>query len=268
MWATYRDSLKEIGGRTVLIVLVVLALIIGLMFTSRVRFGEVNGIDVVYQGPISMGPWPMAVPNVMSQLTQFSGMAWIILMIFTGCPLFVASLEKGWRELTFSKGTPRWQILLGRYLATCTLYALLVLMTDLPMALRFWVHTGIPTWPVLISIMIQTCAFAALLAVGALVSLGGENVAVPIIMPVGLVMLSQYLMGRAALYEDYITSEWLRTAIDWLYYIVPKIMELQFAAASFVQTSSLASSWPLWTTGVFTLATMTLTLWLLERKSF
>ena len=67
---------------------------------------------------------------------------------------------------------------------------------------------------------------------------------------------------------QYVTSELERRALDWVYYIFPKCWELTSAAAAFIQSSAISTSWPLWTTGLFTLATLTLTLCLLERKSF
>src|SRR2546425_1732900 len=146
MWATYWDALAEFGGRRVLIVFAGMALLIGFMFNRQIQFGTMNGVNVIYQGPASMGPWPFAVPTILGQQTTFTGLIWVLLMIFFGVPLFVSTLEKGWRELTFSKGTRRWQIFLGRYLSTTTLFFLLVLMSDMPLALRFWWRTGIPTW--------------------------------------------------------------------------------------------------------------------------
>jgi hypothetical protein len=144
----------------------------------------------------------------------------------------------------------------------------MALMSDMPLALRMWWHTGIPTWQIAIGVLIQTLSFASLLAVGGLASMAGESVAVPLIAPVGMLVLSQLLMNRQGLYTDYIKSQLAQRAFDWLYYILPKCWELNFASATFIQSSAISTSWPLWTTGLFTLATLTLTLWLLERKSF
>jgi hypothetical protein len=45
-------------------------------------------------------------------------------------------------------------------------------------------------------------------------------------------------------------------------------MELDAAASAFIQPATVPASWPLWTTSLFTLAALTLTFHLLERKSF
>src|SRR5205823_4313963 len=119
----------------------------------------------------------------------------------------VSMLEKGWRDLTFTKATPRWQILLGRYLSICTLFFLLVLASDVPLAARIWWHTGLSTWRVAGAALIQTLSFGSLLVMGALASVGAETVAVPIIAPISTLILTQMLLTRAGLYEDYVKSK-------------------------------------------------------------
>jgi len=269
MWATYLDALQEAGGRWVVVTLTGLAAVIGGLFSLSVSFGyALNGVKVIYQGPLSMGPWALAVPVILGQLTVFTGNIWLLLMIFAGCPQFVSMLEKGWRDLTFSKATPRWQIMLARYLSICTLFFLLVVVSDIPLAVKIWWHTGIPTWHVVGGVVIQTLSFASLLVVGALATMAAENVAIPIIAPIGMLIFTQLLVNRQGLYADYIKSKLAQDAFDWLYYILPKCTELDGAASTFIQSSAIAASWPLWTTALFTLVTLTLTLRLLERKSF
>src|SRR5687768_12216919 len=118
-----------------------------------------------------------------------------MLLIIVGGPLFVLALEKGWRELTFSKGTRRWEIFLGRYLATTTIYFIMAMMSGLPLALRLWWHTGIPTWPLVVAILIQTFSFASLLAIGALASMAGGGVALPILAPFAVAALPGLLIN-------------------------------------------------------------------------
>src|SRR5438093_8913808 len=113
MWATFWDAFQEVGGRRIVVILVITAFVVGLMFNRPIRFDKFGDVDVIYQGVLNLGPWPFAVPTVLGQVTFFAGMVWTGLMIFTGCPQFVAMMEKGWRELTFSKGTladPVWQV--------------------------------------------------------------------------------------------------------------------------------------------------------------
>jgi hypothetical protein len=134
---------------------------------------------------------------------------------------------------------------------------------------RLWWGTGVPTWNVLGGVFIHTFTFAALLSIGALASMSGQGgVALPVMAPIAAFTLSQFLMNREQLLYDYITSELGRRCLDWVYYILPKCTEIQNAAAAFVRSSTIPSSWPLWTTGLFTMAALITTMWVLERKSF
>ncbi len=270
MWATFWDAFQEVGGRRIVLVLITAVFVTGLLFSRPVHFEKFGEVDVIYQGMLNLGPWPFAVPVILSQVTFFAGMVCTMLMIFTGCPQFVAMMEKGWRELTFSKGTPRWQILFGRYVSLTLLYYVLTLVTCVPLAVRLWWHTGISPLPVLGGALIVTFSFTSLLAIGAFASMVGNEggVAFPIIAPFGGFVLSQLLVTRQQTLYEYFTSEFGRRVVDWIYYVIPKCQELQTAANEYVRSAAVPTSWPIWTSGLFTVATLLVTIWTLERKSF
>lgn len=269
MWAAFWDALAEAGGRKIVIAIVLLSLGIGYLYSRAVDFGKLANVNVLFFGPQNMGPYPFAVPQLLGTLTPLANVIATMLMIFAGCPQFVAMLEKGWRELTFSKGTARWQILLSRFISLTILYIAMYMGVCLPLALKLWWGTGIHPFSLLGSAVIATFSFAAMLSVGALASMTGTGgVAIPIGAPMMMFVVSQYLVERQRILWGYITSEFWRGVIDWLYYIFPKIQELQGAGAAYVQSATLPTSWPVWTTGLFTLVTLATTLWILERKSF
>ena len=269
MWATFWDALVEVGGRKIVAALLLLAMGVGLLYSRSVRFGTMANVNVLMMGPNNMGPYPFSVPLALGQAITLAGVIWISMMIFAGSPQFVAMLEKGWRELTFSKGTPRWQILLARFVSLTLLFTALCLTTCLPIAVKLWWVTGIAPTGLLGGAAIWAFSFASLLSVGALASMAGTGgVALPIMAPIAGFVLSQFLVDREREIYPYITTQLGRDAVDWLYYIFPKCAELQRASASYVQAATLPSSWPVWTTGLFTLFVLVTTLWILERKSF
>src|SRR5215475_3200670 len=142
MWSAFWDALQEVGGRRVVVVLLVLAFVVGLLFNHAIRFERLAGVEVLFEGALNMGPWAFAVPTILARITTVAGTIWLVLMIFAGCPQFVAMLEKGWRELTFSKGTARWQIMLARWLSLVLLFYVLVVVSCLPLAARLWWFTN------------------------------------------------------------------------------------------------------------------------------
>ena len=274
MWATYWSALEEAGQRRLIVVLVGIALVTTFFFNRAVGFGKTaDGIDVVYVGRdltpyTNRGPYALAVPVVLGQEMSFAGTVWFMLTLLTASVLLVETLERGWIELIFSKGTRRWQILAGRFLCSATLFFLLTFVATAPVAAHLWWKTGVPTWQFVVAGLIQTLGFASVLSVAALATLPQKGVALPILSAFGVWTLSPLLVNREVIYGEYIKSEFLHRVLDWAYYIMPKCMEVDAVAVGFLQNSAIQTSWPVWTTSLFTLSTLVLTLWLLERKSF
>jgi hypothetical protein len=267
MIATYWSSLKEALSRRVLVVVLGIAVVTSIFINTEIRFPNAAGVNVVTMGDRNLGPWPVGVPLVLGQ-QMAADFLWMLLTILAAVPLLVAMLERGWLELIFSKGKPRSLIFLGRFICGATLYYLLALVASLPLAIRCWWVTGVPTWQIFIALLIQTLSFVSILAVAALVSLLQTGVPLPLMAGAGVWYLSPLLAARQENYYPYVTSEVLRAVIDWAYYILPKCSELTRAGSNFIQFSSISTAWPLWTTALFTLGTLLLTIVLLERKSF
>ena len=158
--------------------------------------------------------------------------------------------------------------MLGRYLCGVTLYFLLAFIATVPLAARLWWVTGIATWQIVIAVLIQTFSFASLLSVAALASLPQKGVALRIMASAAVWASSPLLAARELNYYDFITSAIGRRILDLIYDILPKSSELNALSSRFIQYSTVQTSWPLWSTAVFTLVTLTLTLSLLQRKSF
>jgi hypothetical protein len=266
--ATYWNSLKEAMNRRILVVLVGIAIVTACLMNVQVGFATVNGVKVIVLAERNQGPWPISVPLVLGQQMVLAGYLWMLLTILAACPLLVATFDKGWLELVFSKGVARSPIMLGRFLSGATLYFLLAIIATMPLAIRLWWVTEVPTWQVVLAVLIETLSFASILAVSALASLLQRGVALPVITGLGVWYLSPLLAARVENYYPYVQSEAIRRLIDWLYYILPKNAELDRLATTFIQFSSVSVSWPLWTTVLFTICILALAMGLLERKSF
>jgi ABC-type transport system involved in multi-copper enzyme maturation permease subunit len=273
MFATYWNSLDEATSRRVAYVIFGLALLVAVVFNMIVHTRRLpnSGPLVVAVGSLSFDAPAFAVPAVLNAELRATGSLWFMLVIFAAAPLLTAGLEKGWLDLTFSKGTPRWKIFLGRFLAGVTLYSLTVLVSTAPLAIRLWWVTGIPTWQLGIALLIQSLSFAAVFSLCALAALPQKGVALPIVGAVGLVILSTPLAHRQEIFFQLISSKTVHIALDWAYRILPKCSELENVGAALFQTGHLAASvwwWPVWSTAAFALGTLGLSLWILQRKSF
>jgi len=269
MFATYMNSLCESMSRRVALVLFGVAILVAIAFNAVMHVRTAgDGAKMIFVGMQPPMPPAIGVPSVLESELRATGSLWLLLALFAATPLLTATLEKGWLELTFSKGTARWRIFLGRYLASLTLYSATFVLATLPVALRLWWTTGIGTWRMGMALLIQTFSFAALLAVAALVTLPQKGVALPLIGSVAIWVLSPSLALRQETFYRIFSSHVVRGIVDWAYRILPKCSELEDLCVSYIQRGTIASSWPVWSTGVFTLAVLGTTLWALERKSF
>jgi ABC-type transport system involved in multi-copper enzyme maturation permease subunit len=272
MFATYWNSLDEATSRRVAHVVFGLAILVAVIFNLIVHVRKLPfGPVVVAVGSMSNDAPRFAVPAVLDSELRATGALWFMLVIFAAAPLLTASLEKGWVDLTFSKGTPRWKIFLGRFLAGLTLYAATFLVATAPLAVRLWWATGIATWQIAVALAIQSFSFAAVFSVCALAALPQKGVALPIVGAVGVVLLSTPLAHRQEVYYAIISSKSIRECIDVAYRILPKCSELENICAALFQHGNIAFSawwWPVWSTGAFIVVTLGLALWLLKRKSF
>jgi ABC-type transport system involved in multi-copper enzyme maturation permease subunit len=269
MFFAYLNALHESLSRRVAWVLLGVAILVAVGFNAVVHIRTLpSGATAIVAGTQSPAPSAIAVPALLESELRATGTLWLLLAVFAAAPLLTATLEKGWLELTFSKGTSRWRIFTGRFLAGLTLYSLIFLLAAFPLAARFWWRTGIATWQVGVALLIQTFSFAALLSVAALVTLPQKGVALPIIASVTIWVLSPTLANRQETFYRIFSSHSARGVVDWGYRILPKCSELEDFCVSFIQGGRLVSWWPIWSTAVFTVCIFGLTLWQLERKSF
>jgi len=269
MFATFVNSLRESMSRRVALVLFGVAILVAVAFNSVVHVRALaNGEMMIFVGTQTPMPPLTGVPSLLQSDLRATGSLWLLLALFAAAPLLTATLENGWLELVFSKGTARWRIFLGRFLGGLTLYSLTFVLATLPLALRLWWTTGVATWRVGVALLIQTFSFAALLAVTALVTLPQKGVALPLIASAAIWLLSPSLAMRQETFYRIFSSHIARGTIDWAYRILPKCSELEDLCMSFVERGVIVSSWPIWSTGLFTLAILGMTVWMLERKSF
>jgi hypothetical protein len=75
------------------------------------------------------------------------------------------------------------------------------------------------------------------------------------------------LANRKQMLFSLITSSWWQGVFNWAYRILPKPSELMNASTGYIQFGSVGGWFPFWTTGIFVVVMLGLTMLLLERKS-
>ena len=261
MISTYLNSLHEGFAKRTAMILIGLALMLAYAFnrmTDTIVPASVQG----------QGQAARLVAQALSRQLIGASAIWILVTIFAAAPLFASTLEKGWLELVFSKGTPRWQIFLARFLAGTTMYMVTFSVANFPLAIRLWWTVGVPTWRIAVAGLSETLALVSLLSIAALASLLQRGAALPMLIAAGGWFVSSALEARKIVFYGMFTSEFSHRVFDWIYRILPKCSELHDLAIAYIRTSTITSWWPVWSTAGFVACTLLLTMWGLERKSF
>lgn len=269
MYASYVNSLMEAFSRRMGLVLIGFAVVWTIIINWIVHFIPLkDGTSMISLGPRMLGPASLGVPAVLGIGIEITGgIFWMLISILAAAPLLASTLDRGWLELTLSKGTSRWRVFGGRYLGGCTLYLASVVIANVPLAVRFWWKTGISPWPLLVALLIQTFAFASLLSLAALASVPQMGAAPPILLGMMVSILAPVLAARKLGLYQLLTSAWSRFLVDWLYRILPKTQELQGICTVYIRDHTVEAWYPFWTTGLFTVVVMGLALWMLHRRS-
>jgi hypothetical protein len=268
MFAAYMHSVRESINKRMALVLIGMALLFAIILFFFISIKPLSdGSSVIFVGRQMMGPASLAAPAAYSAEVSITGGLWLFLAIFASVPLLVSMLEKGWVELTLTKGVARWRVLLGCYFSGLTLYVLTLCTAMLPAAIWLWMKTGVGFKSLLVAILIETLGFAALMSLAALASMTRSGAALPIMIAIFVDLLSPVLANREKGLFTLISSTFWRGVITWAYRILPKSYDLVNAGTGYIQFGTHGPWLPYWSTGLFVVVMMGTTMWLLHRKS-
>ncbi len=268
MFAAYMHSIREAINKRMALVLIGMAVLFATILYLLINIKPLkDGSAMIFLGQHMLGPASLAVPAAQAQEVQITGSLWLLLSIFASVPLVVAALEKGWVELTLTKGVSRWKVILGCYFSGLTLYAATLCVAMLPIATWLWLKTGVGFKPLLVAILIEALGFASLMALATWASLTRMGPALPIMLAVFVYLFTPVLANRKQLLFQLITSTGWQGVFNWAYRILPKPSELMGSATNYIQFGSISNWFPFWTTAVFIVAIMGLTIWMLHRKN-
>lgn len=264
IWYTIRETIHRRMG----VVVLILSLLSPVFFLWRANFrtapdGQVFGS----LGRLELPAAPF-VRGVLEALLELGGTTWMWVGIFMAAPLLTSYLEKGWAEMQFAKGLPRWQFFISRYAGTVILFgASLFCVAGLP-ALYFHFRTGVPVKNFLLGLFFLILVFAALAALMSLVGVQQALPAVPTLTGFLTMLVAAVLAQRENTIYRIIESQWPKTILDWVYRMLPKTSELSRAASGYWRTGAVESWWPVWSTALFLAGCLGLAIWRLNRKSF
>ena len=270
MWTVFAETLKESINRRVALALIVVSvffLVIQVGFTSFERGPGGELMVRRFHAATAANARTFVVTEARTeQVTLLAGL-WVMLSLFAATPLLTSYMEKGWVELLLSKGTPRWQVLAGRYGGAIALFAGTAVIMNVLSVVYFSFRAGVPLRPYLLAVSVVALSFISSLSLMALISTAQANAALLVLIVFLETIVSRVLRERKQMY-GMITAKWVQWSLDWLYRILPKHEDLNGIARSIAMGRPVDDWFPLWTTALFTLAASAWAFYRFSRKDF
>ncbi len=191
----------------------------------------------------------------------------MLLAVLASAGLIPTIFEPGRIELLLSKPVERWHILLGRYLGNLLVVALNIFYPVLALWIIFGVKTGVWTAGFLWSSLLTLFIFAVYLSVILLIGVLWESAVVATMVTFGMMILSAILFNRSTL-ERLLSSEWSRNVVRFLYYLLPKVVDIGQILGRIVQGKAIESWMPVWSTALFGLTCLGAGLYVFQRRNY
>ena len=207
------------------------------------------------------------VKLVLGGLAAFLFSVGLFLAIFASAGLIPTIFEPGRIDLLLSKPLSRAELLLGKYVGT-----LAVISANIAyLVVGAWLILGWKTsiWQIefLASGALAIFAFAVMLTVVTLVATA-SNSAVLSTMIAYVVLLVSSIVSQHERIAPLFSSQWPRDLVKAAYVTLPKIFEIGDLSRRLMSGRTIESWAPFWSSGLFAVAALGLSVWLFERKDY
>lgn len=244
------------------------ALLLFLMFIMRIDVvqGAIATVTIFGRSAPSadVENYVFQTQSVIAMVLYFAGMA---LAVFASAGLVSAVFEPGRIELLLSKPVSRAHLLLGRYAGNVLVIAANIFYLVGGSWIIFGVKTGVWGAGFLLSSFCTIFIFAVLLAVLVLVGVLWDSSAVAIMVTFAIMIVTPILAQRATI-ERLLSSDWSRTVVRVLYYVLPKTSDVSVIVRRLILNQPVGSWMPVWSTALFGAVVLGLGLWRFQRRSF
>jgi ABC-type transport system involved in multi-copper enzyme maturation permease subunit len=202
--------------------------------------------------------------SVIAMVMYFAGMA---LSVFASAGLVSAVFEPGRIELLLSKPVSRTHLLIGRYLGNVLVVAANIIYLVAGSWIIFGLKTNVWGMGFLISSLCTIFIFAVLLTVLVLVGVLWDSSAVAIMATFAIMILTP-ILAQKNLIERLLNSEWSRNVVRFLYYVLPKTLDVAVIIRHLILNQPVDSWMPVWSTALFGAVVLALGLLRFQRRSF
>lgn len=270
IWIVSLGTIREAFARKVFIFFLIVTVMVLLIMIGTY---SVLNVDMLI-GSINKTVNSGSVKEIISSLeflviSPLAGLC-ILLSIFASSSFIPTMLEKGNIDLLLSKPLSRDQLIIGKFLGGVLVVFINILLLILGVWLIISLKFSYWDFSFLLSAIIITFSFAVLYSIIILFGVMTKS-SIPgmMIAYFVLIVLSPLLLAGRTQFKPMIENEIARTAIDVLYYFIPKISELMGNILYEVSTGQgILNYQPVLTSFLFLILMLGFTIYLFRKKDF
>jgi ABC-type transport system involved in multi-copper enzyme maturation permease subunit len=279
--ANVEEVFREAAARWTLVAYAALSTLFIGLFAAAVNLDVVDGALAgakLFGREVHMGPKSIDLDRlVLGFESGFAGFLYVVatfLAVFATAHLVPRLQEKGTVDLYLSRPVGRVRLILSRYAGGLLLAGLNVAYLIGAMGLLIWWKTGVVHPRFLLAGAIIFFTIATLMAFAFLVGVVTSSTAVSIMATFAVFFLAAILSGHRQI-EAALATEWAAALVRGFYWALPKTGQLAQATVDFVSGGQLSRHAReidhlavFGTTGLFGLASLSLSALLFRRKDF
>lgn len=261
-------TLKEAFAKKVIILFFIISTFIIVSYLFFINVDSVEGL-MTFLKESDVEQARSLVLNSMVFMLDVSYLMIITLCIVAVSTLIPDMLKPGNIELLLSKPISRDTLIFSKFVAGVILvfFSLLYLLGGV------WLIVSLKSgyWHIqfLYSIFWLTYSFAVIYSLVILLGIVTRNSVITILLTiVYLFILAPILSAREKLIFSFVPNDIIRFIFNFLYYVLPKPIDLQLFTREIVSVSAISTYQPIVTSFVFMIAALSLSVLIFRRKDF
>jgi hypothetical protein len=260
-----RDTIVELVDRKALWVylfMTVLGVGVAMLLSRFVAIPGPDNLDL--NG--AAGPTAETARRLYAGVSVLCGLLVFLSVMFTA-GVFPHMLERGRAEYYLSKPIARTSLYLMKLASVWLVYSCVVIACTTVVYIAGAIANGVFDFRIVYMFGFVLFSLALWLSVTGLMGVVAGSTGTVVVVTI-LTWLAQYVFQRHETMKMVVTSPVLRTAIDVVYYILPKESEVAAIVDAMASGKPVEDWLPLWSTAVFCLVMLFFGLQVFKRKSY
>jgi ABC-2 type transport system permease protein len=192
----------------------------------------------------------------------------LLLAIFASSSFIPVMLEKGNIDLLLSKPISRTQLLLGKYFGGILVVFINISILIVGIWLIIFLKFSIISFPFLFAIFTITFSFAVLYALIVLSGVISGNSMLGMMLSYMIYLIISPLLASRSIIFQFIQSDFWQKIITFFYYILPKTSEIDKLTSGLVMNQTITNFQPVYSSFLFLVVVLSLSIYIFEKKDF